>query len=375
MQVSPVSSRWRDRASTDRVPVYDWYRTAIVCYAYLEDVATLEEPHGPDVFTESRWFRRGWTLQELLGPRNVFFYGQRWAKLGEKLSLIELLETASGISRDYLTGERSIGSASIAKRMSWAARRVTTREEDIAYFLLGIFDVNMPMLYGEGSKAFIRLQEEIMRGDDDQTLFAWKESSQNAQIPDQCGLLAPSPAAFAQTGDMVPYAMPLFIPQRGRTSLGPTTQRPVSHTMMNKGLYIELNATSDVTALQPENHHSADFRAISAVLDCTREGEDGYFAIALRPTGESVDHFARWKADELMQVGAPPDFKRSIYVRQRETGMKRATAPFHYIQFKGWYVENLRTRYDELDIVETAMSLNRQGNEATYYDKIGDQGP
>lgn len=148
--------------------MYQWYGAAQVCYAYLNDVESLS------TLTESKWFTRGWTLQELVAPKDVRFYTTDWKYLGSKDDP-QLLDAVSGVTRI----ERSVLSTgqfenvTIAKRMSWAAGRETTRVEDSAYCLLGIFDVNMPLLYGEGRKAFQRLQEEILKVSDDHTLFAW----------------------------------------------------------------------------------------------------------------------------------------------------------------------------------------------------------
>ena len=103
----------------------------------------------------SEWFDRGWTLQELLAPRKVNFYNKHWHFIGTKSSLSGTISTRTKIAADMLCGTKTLPDYSIAQRMSWASRRVTTRDEDIAYCLLGIFDVNMPLIYGEGEKAFI----------------------------------------------------------------------------------------------------------------------------------------------------------------------------------------------------------------------------
>ena len=101
-------------------------------------------------------------VQELLAPDEVVFYSREWTYLRSKLSLRAVIFESCGIERDYLSGTAAVQSASVGKRMSWASRRQTTREEDLAYSLLGLFDVNMPMLYGEGGRqAFLRLQHEI----------------------------------------------------------------------------------------------------------------------------------------------------------------------------------------------------------------------
>ncbi|KAI0377291.1 heterokaryon incompatibility protein-domain-containing protein [Hypomontagnella monticulosa] len=154
--------------------MFRWYRNAAVCYAYLADVpknlrlTTIEKK-----LAKSRWFTRGWTLQELIAPSEVIFYSYDWHQVGTKSELSACISGITGIDEMYLNGA-NLQSASVAQRMSWAARRQTSRVEDVAYSLLGIFDVNIPLIYGEGHKAFQRLQEEIMRAyPEDPSIFAW----------------------------------------------------------------------------------------------------------------------------------------------------------------------------------------------------------
>ena len=137
--------------------MFQWYRDAKVCYAYLFDVPSHVDLHAENsLFTQSRWFTRGWTLQELLAPREVHFYGIEWAFLGAKKDLCYRIESITGIRSEFLQGQH-LHYASIAERMFWASKRRTTRTEDIAYCLLGIFDVYVPLIYGEGSNAFVGL--------------------------------------------------------------------------------------------------------------------------------------------------------------------------------------------------------------------------
>ncbi|KAI0658003.1 HET-domain-containing protein [Cubamyces menziesii] len=154
--------------------MYEWYAAADLCFAFLEDVSDDHDPRLKDSkFRRSRWFTRGWTLQELIAPATVLFVSKEWRLLGTKASLADLVEEITGIGKDVLTHRTSLESVSVARRMSWAAKRQTTREEDKAYSLLGIFGVNMPTIYGEGRNAFIRLQEEILKQVPDQSIFAW----------------------------------------------------------------------------------------------------------------------------------------------------------------------------------------------------------
>ena len=123
-------------------------------------------------FETSRWFTRGWTLQELLAPDFLEFYDSNWQFLGTKSSRIDLLHAATKIGKRYLLNRNTIKDASIAAKFSWASNRKTIRLEDMAYCLLGLVDVNMPMLYGEGEKAFYRLQLEIIKLTNEHTIFA-----------------------------------------------------------------------------------------------------------------------------------------------------------------------------------------------------------
>ena len=147
--------------------MFRWYRDAATCYVYLRDVSIsgpcddqFSQPRWEPDFRNSRWFTRGWTLQELIAPGSVEFFSMECKRLGDKKSLERQIQEITGISVQALQGS-PLSQFSIAERMSWAAKRETKRKEDGAYCLLGIFDVHMPLIYGEGEKAFIRLQKEI----------------------------------------------------------------------------------------------------------------------------------------------------------------------------------------------------------------------
>jgi hypothetical protein len=135
-------------------------------------------------------------LQELIAPKVVEFYTGDWVEIGTKQSLAVLLSEITGIPAEVLRGKSPI-TCSVAERISWASERQTTREEDLGYSLLGLFNVNMPMLYGEGSKSFLRLQEQILKQEYDYSLFAW--TLQQDCGPSLTGMLASSPAAFRRS--------------------------------------------------------------------------------------------------------------------------------------------------------------------------------
>ena len=154
--------------------MYSWYGYSGACYAFLRDVdSPTLDPKWRAAFTESKWFRRGWTLQELIAPRIVIFVSNGWEMLGSKHSLAACISSVTNIDIKVLTFEAPLEEIPIARRMAWAQSRETSRLEDEAYCLMGIFGVGMQTNYGEGRYAFIRLQEAILLQSPDQTIFAW----------------------------------------------------------------------------------------------------------------------------------------------------------------------------------------------------------
>ncbi|KAF2749228.1 HET-domain-containing protein, partial [Sporormia fimetaria CBS 119925] len=184
--------------------MFRYYQGAKLCVAYLADWSGELSELG-----SSRWFTRGWTLQELIAPHTLYFYDRGWECRGGKFGLAEKVKQVTGISTQVLRGEKHRDTQPVAVRMSWAATRKTKRAEDIAYCLLGIFDINMPTLYGEGTKAFLRLQEEIIRQSTDMSIFAWKADERDTSYT---GLLASSPALFRDLGGL--YPQPIQYPAR-----------------------------------------------------------------------------------------------------------------------------------------------------------------
>jgi hypothetical protein len=133
-----------------------------------------------------------------------------WNKWSLKLLIFEII----GIGKEVLQDADKMHGLSVAQRMAWVSKRKITRVEDIAYCLLGIFGVSMPMLYGEGENTFIRLQEEIVKNTNDHTIFAWTSDSYFSN-----GLLAPKPAFFNDSGNIVQSknlsAGPFFLTNKG----------------------------------------------------------------------------------------------------------------------------------------------------------------
>jgi Heterokaryon incompatibility protein (HET) len=248
--------------------MFKWYMLAAICIAYLSDVRMSDagvedaEIQGLRPFVHSDWFTRGWTLQELLAPRRIEFLGADYELLGTKATLETELAMATGISSECIGGRKSIWDESVATRMSWAAHRTTTRTEDIAYCLLGIFSINMPLLYGEGSRAFRRLQEEIIKSSDDQTIFAHTQALHTSPKA-----LAHNPRNFASH-----YKVHAYLPVRFKNTLIGTP----SFTVTNKGVQIRapLLPISDDGSLR------------GFLLACHFEGQDYPVIIPVAPASE-----------------------------------------------------------------------------------------
>ena len=297
--------------------MYAWYREAIVCYAYLSDV-----PEGTDIetgpaFGYSKWWGRGWTLQELIAATKVIFYGPAatgWCLLGEKSMHCTRISEISGIDVGVLSGAQAVESVSIAKRMSWASKRVTTRPEDIAYCLIGLFQVNMPMLYGEGNRAFIRLQEEIMQDSDDESLFAWRDYTASSTAT--MGLLATHPSMFEDSGQYFSYS-----------DWEPRTP----FTKTNRGLQITL-------PLRP-----VEGNLYVAALNCPMsKAHAGFVGIHLKRLTNFDDakyenQYARVKAKDLLNLenASQRGQLQKLFVRQTKSSSSYAAIyPTHIIKLR-----------------------------------------
>ncbi|KAF4998771.1 hypothetical protein FGRMN_2912 [Fusarium graminum] len=221
--------------------MFKWYQQASLCYVFLNDFtpALSYRPfltrRGEEIsiekkdtsFFKCRWFTRGWTLQELIAPRHVDFFNYNWVRFGSRdHELLDRICQRTGvwpqlfdeprcscakhfarcIVRDGICQEcrridtlpETLDSFAVSIKMSWAASRVTTRKEDAAYCVLGLFNLNMPMLYGEGDKAFSRLQQAIIRQSKDQSLLLWRTGPFDTPQERSPGCLAPSPGLFKE---------------------------------------------------------------------------------------------------------------------------------------------------------------------------------
>jgi hypothetical protein len=275
--------------------MFKWYQDAVICYVYLSDVQNHRDLDG------SRWFRRGWTFQELLAPKYMAFFDYKWEKLDTRSNLSPAISRITGIPRRILLLDVS-GEYSVAQIMSWAAGRETTREEDMAYCLLGILGVNMPLIYGEGKRAFERLQEEFMRTSTDHSLFSWRGTGAER------GPFARSPIEFQHCKDF---------------TIG--KEHSLDFVMTNRGLRITLPLIS------AEDGHFA------AVLDC--HGPDGCrLAIYLKEVHPEVYRRVRC-TEEFRRIdpGEMISTPKTVYIEQavpRTFGRDRVMIQFDGYSFR-----------------------------------------
>lgn len=260
--------------------MYRWYKDAAVCYAYLADVLNANDNVE---FKHSRWFTRGWTLQELIAPKQLHFYSASWEHIGSRDDLVRVIEDVTHVPRSVLGGGGSLDRVSAGAKLSWAAARVTTRAEDSAYCLMGILDVNMPLLYGEGGeKAFVRLQEEFLKSQDDESIFAWAAPSESvARDKHYWGLLAPSPAFFTGARSI---RRPPF---KTRIQRHPTS-------ITNRGTSVELVLSS----FQGDKSGTVYLGLLN--LHATQDGD--VLAIVLQRVSDIENQYVRIAADLLIKI-------------------------------------------------------------------------
>ncbi|KAM3437300.1 hypothetical protein MY4824_003841 [Beauveria thailandica] len=246
--------------------MFNWYRNAQVCFAYLQDVKF--KPATTDFttsFQSSRWFTRGWTLQELLAPELIYFYDKDWTHMTNKKLCLDALSLITSIPKRVLECRDEIRAASIAQRMSWLSPRKTTRREDMAYCMFGIFDINLPLLYGEGDKAFSRLQEELIRSSHDHTIFCWTWPEDLAH-PDWVPTLAPCAAAFTNSGKCIKR---FSTHDMGDEHVENPVLLPLEYSVTNVGIHIRAPVlySSETTCL--------------LLLDAKMEGMDSNTCLAI----------------------------------------------------------------------------------------------
>ena len=299
--------------------MYRWYEKAKMCYAYLHDVPGSSFPTATDAERYPKfngwpeWFSRGWTLQELIAPSEVKFFNKDWQSIGKKMTLAPTLQNITGIPEHVLTHGLSGNRPCVAQIMSWAANRTTARVEDRAYSLMGLLDVNMPMLYGEGKKAFHRLQLEIIRASNDQSVFAWGWQREDEHPG---SILADDPSCFEDCGEMELMSHDEFIqyvktdvPKEGLDSV---EDRLGSFPVTNRGIQIWL-------FLRP---YSSSRTLFEAWLPCRRGRLDPPVDIDLT-LWES-----NYYRDPMSCTGPPPEAPlqlRQVYLRYQDPPHRNTT--------------------------------------------------
>jgi len=281
---------------------YSWFQNSEVCYVYLDDVDGSEDLESEgSTFRRCRWFKRAWTLQELLAPVNLFFFSSNWSMLGTKVGLATVISDVTGIHRDAILYPSRVPFFSIAARMSWANGRKSSKGEDRVYSLMGLFGVNLPIVYGEGEKnVFIKLQRSIMETSDDQSILAWRSVSSSSS-PHTSGPFADSPDCYADCGNVyrIPHCQWLEYCTRYYCSPSGISPR-LDFAVTNTGLRIGL----------PLRRREEDM--FDAILACARgvgvwngdeyvinlEGAD-LIHIPLRKCTPTAHHYERMGSDRL----------------------------------------------------------------------------
>ncbi|KAL5089141.1 hypothetical protein Trisim1_005994 [Trichoderma cf. simile WF8] len=313
--------------------MFDWYADASVCYAYLWDVPEDDKPPSDreSKFFTSRWFTRGWTLQELLAPKEVRFYNKEWKPIGDKITLNRTIEDITGISWLVLKGIDKIQNASVAQRMSWAARRETTRPEDLAYCLLGIFDIHMPMLYPEGGKdAFFRLQDLIMRKTGDDSILAWdhNETSNSQDLTIDAEIFAVSPAYFAKCGNIVARK-----PER---------------------IFSEINVLGGRLGINMP-YHITESCELFGLLNCgpksTKEGVQCVGIPLVKASSGAPNEFIRPKERSLRLLPAPAPDSSTEWIRIKKDGQKDVTT-----EQQCWLYDDASFTKIHLELIEVQPS-------------------
>lgn len=265
--------------------MYAWYQDSAVCYVYLHDVDDNGDLRS--TLEKADWFKRGWTLQELIAPENVYFFNKDWMKIGSKATWARILSKLTHIREDVLLGNPC--TPSIAEKMSWAAGRKTKKTEDRAYSLMGLFGIHMPIIYGEGEKAFRRLQLEIMKSSDDQTIFAWHDSLTHPHPVRDRGLLASAPDVFSRgASPIVTIDHSNFIKS---VLCNPNQFRDMQrgYSILNDGIHITL----------PMKQVGVDVWL--AVLRCKREDQNFPYGIFLKKRLDCHD-FLRTSPTKLRKL-------------------------------------------------------------------------
>lgn len=312
--------------------MYSWYSKAQTCYVYLCDYdarAGNNSDFIPEDFEKCRWLTRGWTLQEMLAPQDVHFYDKTWSYFGTRKELASTLSSITRVPTEVLDGSKEVEEFCVAQRMAWAARRQTTREEDMAYCLFGLFQINAPLLYGEGGvRAFERLQEEIIKKTNDLTIFAWMNPG--PRMNGVTSILAPHPRYFSRSQ----YIRP-------QNPIGGNPEFKVT----NKGLKIKtVIYRSNGKIFMPLNCFIG--RDVNRMISITlTSGKDGVFFRNTDFRGLPVPLHSE-ESEELIYIAM--DTKEAFLKRTIALEIPLTTGGFEFVQVEAWvdsnYPRNLLSR-------------------------------
>lgn len=333
--------------------MFAWYCWAETCFVFLEDLpATNDRTEAPSVaeLEKCRWLTRGWTLQELLAPTEVIFYDQEFQEVCERDSFATQIGTITGIPESVLRQTKLVHEVCIAQRMSWVSQRLTTRPEDIAYCMLGIFGIDMSLFYGEGRRAaFIRLQEQIVARHDDESIFAWQSGlssdSQAARSPlpsppvdrerttgeeksdQRLGILAEDPEAFSHGGSIrrlytlqgsarPPYAfsnrgLEISIhsrldPWRGTSAI---LMLDCYNVESNKQIFVDIRRNLELHGrLWYRSSGVVSMASLSSISRALRELGAGYTKVCIARSQLDLHSFSLQPNEHVVRLGRQPLF-------------------------------------------------------------------
>ncbi|KAK4209716.1 hypothetical protein QBC37DRAFT_449800 [Rhypophila decipiens] len=268
--------------------MFSWYRNSAICFIHLAALTDEQPVRNPDIddLAKYRWFYRAWTIQELVAPAKATFVDREWQFMGTKKTLIDRLRDITGIDIAVLQDVNKLPSIPVTRRLSWAARRKATRQEDLAYCLLGLFDVHMPLIYGEGNKAFVRLQEAIAQSTNDLSIFARQQVPSTSLLPINTyrGIFASSPSEFQHCNE-------IFVPHE-------RSHQDVSFTLTNTGLRFD---SAMFMAVDLDDTASSTSPDLLMGLNCFEKSvrtSNAFKWVAIRLRRISGEHYVRVLASE-----------------------------------------------------------------------------
>ncbi|KAF9224474.1 hypothetical protein BS17DRAFT_779877 [Gyrodon lividus] len=305
--------------------MFRWYTNSSICITYLGDSAT------PADFHDETWFTRGWTLQELLAPARLKFYGKSWIPISHSSNDKQDTAILNAISRVTNIPEDDIasfvpGTQKVRERMMWASKRRTTRIEDIAYSLIGMFDVSLTIAYGEGDRAFYRLMVEVVQScyEWDIFLFEGDSSSFHFALPQSPNSYHELPSSWSEWNRSHPLGNKWF-------------------SLSKRGLQLKLL----LVAIKPVPHNTQDDHVFSVALNKTTEHPDIFehaLALVTRAVGLRVSHLTGSNPDADQFAVGIVDFNRSVHEGEG-----------HLIGGRDYFCFLTRQRFadDKWEVVET----------------------